>query len=209
MKKLIALALILASVFALCACGSSFPALSGSAKTDADPEPVETPSATASLNYVTVDITKDNFYDYFEFVEFPSYDIAVTESPDGLAQKVYAMSGFYLKDKYSIQVIRENNCSVRIGVKFDTLCFDQNRNITIDMNSLTYEVTGDPSNVYSYDGTIEGTTFIDGNSQLSYMLRLPTRFTYGTGLADDFSFITDNIEIVSVTGKLYLIETEY
>ena len=150
MKKLIALALILASVFALCACGSSFPALSGSAKTDADPEPVETPSATASLKYETVDITKDNFYDYFEFVEFPSYDIAVTEGPDGLAQKVYAMSGFYLKDKYSLQVIREENCIVRIGVKFDTLCFDHNRNITIDTDSLTYNVTGDPSRIMCY-----------------------------------------------------------
>ncbi|MCR4607844.1 MAG: hypothetical protein K5771_08985, partial [Oscillospiraceae bacterium] len=148
MKKLIALALILIYVFALCACGEAAPAASEPVVTEKIVEvekevPVipeeyarfkDVVDALVAEEYdkaqelieemkpapeiIEVKIDQDNFLDYFEYVEWNNKQIEKTS--DGKIKSAYFTPQYVLKAEYAIAQEKADECSVEVGVKYIT-----------------------------------------------------------------------------------------
>ena len=153
MKKLIAIALILAAVFALCACGQ--PVTVEKEVVKEVEKTVEVPvvpeeykkyqslidaleagdfdSATEIFEGLKpvpevppmkeVTITKDNFLDYFEYQQFPTTNLDFMRTSAGQITAVIAQSGFYLKEGYRIAHEKAAECKVEAGVKYQDSLF--------------------------------------------------------------------------------------
>ncbi len=188
MKKIISLILILASILPLCACG-------------------------ALKKKVQVEITKDNFFDYFEYVEFPELYVEYNTQKDsaGNVKSINFLSGYYLKDKYSIPLRKQQDCKVEAGVTYTMLLFEGNKGITVDLENHSYSVTGKQSRAERIDEMITGTTY-----QLTKPLRNKycISFSYTTSLGNGKTIndtryntcILTDIELVSASGTMYLYE---
>lgn len=145
--------------------------------------------------YEKVEITVDNFFDYFEIYEYVNWS-------KNSFDEVTSMSvsrAFTLKDEYYSRVPRIYN-EVAIEYKYKT----SNRNITVDWNNQTYSF-GDitKTNDYEYDHTTEmyHTTYNEvekygiGFNSIHYSI--DSSNDYITGYINDFEF-------TRIKGAIYL-----
>ena len=234
MKKRIALLLVLALIFALCACGQPqviekevektvevpvipeawqkyqklFDALKAEDYDGASeifegllPEPEGPPT-------VKVEITKDNFLDYFEFQQFPPNNLDFGRTSAGEITSVFGRSGFYLKEGYRVAHEMANDCKVEVGVKYKVSWFyNGNKGINVYPATCTYDITLKPNDVSDEDELIEGVFWIYPDGYEEYAVF----FKYGAQLSKEKNRSTliiepDGVELVSATGTLYLYE---
>lgn len=239
MKKLIAIVLILAAVFALCACGQ--PEVVEKEVVKEVEKTVEVPvvpeeykkyqslidaleagdfdSATEILEGLKpvpevppmreVTITKDNFFDYFEYQQFPPTNLNFMRRYAGQITGVIAQSGFYLKEGYRIAHEKAADCKVEAGVKYQVSWFYAgNKGINVDPANCRYDITLKANDVTDEDEMLEGSflSYPDGTEVYSLL------FTYQNQLFKDMkNAITqiiepDGVELVSASGTLYLYE---
>ncbi len=246
MKKLIALALILASVFALCACGEAAPA---AAPAPAAAEPVVTEKivevekevpvipeeyvpfkdlldALVAEDYdsaqtildelkpkpekpdvVEITITKDNFFDYFEFTSDFEPDRYIEKNSKGKVVTFWFHPAYVLKDGYRVIWDEEHENSIEVGVKYKVKYYwNPKKAITIDFDKLTYKVTGKANstdnrdemlNVYRY-------TLDDGSLSCYVHFNDTTFMTYQKNMAAS-TVPKKDIQFVSAKGTLYLL----
>lgn len=211
MKRLIALVLVLASLFALCACEAPAPAPAPAPSPTPAPEltpethaVIEEPASEHNTpSVIEVQITSENFFDYFEYFDFPESRTYEHKDSDGNITYLSAPSGFLLRKGYMLAEEMQDECSVEIEVRFDEHRFAHNGGITVDMDALTYSVTGRPSYVESYDEICTGTINFSPDTYYIY-IHCPT--TLGNGKDHStFIIIQDTIELVSASGTLYLV----
>lgn len=236
MKKIIALVLILASLFALCACGQQT-VTEKVVEKEVEKE-VEVPvipeeyekyqgliDALEAADYDTateiftgflpvpeaepvteVQITPENFFDYFEYQEFPADNLNFKRNTAGVIYELYAASGFYLKDGYKIAQEKAADCTAEVGVKYQVqLFYAGNKGINVDPANCSYEITLKANDVSDEDELIEGTyaLFPDGDEFYAFL------FDFGTQISSekdavDLIIDADSIELVSASGTLYL-----
>lgn len=222
MKKVIALTLVIAALSALAGCGApAIPSVSGPAQepasaetasetvSDADgseaPAPEAEPAQTApapAREIVEVAITAENFYDYFEFVEFPEGKLTIETTPDGERSRIIASSSFYLKDVYTVAEERADDCRVEAHVKYDRNTYYYiERALKVNLENCSYELlrnspnTNLPETSVAHDETLEG-TYQDGQ----YYVYLG----YDTVLNALSAKLIQNLKILSASGTLYL-----
>ena len=238
MKKLIAIALILAAVFALCACGQ--PEVVEKEVVKEVEKTVEVPvvpeeykkyqslidaleagdfdSATEIFEGLKpvpevppmkeVNITKDNFFDYFEYQQFPPTNLNFRRDSTGQITGVIAESGFYLKEGYRIAREKAADCKVEAGVKYqDSLFYAGNKGINVDPANCRYEITLKANDVVDRDEMLEGRflSYPDGTEIYALWFR------GGAMLSKEKDGLTqivepDGVELVSASGTLYLYE---
>ena len=230
MKKLIALALILASVFSLCACGEAAPAEPvvtekivevpafpeeyvpfkdlldalvaedyDSAQTILDelkPEPEVPP-------IVEVEITKDNFFDYFEYVCIPLYDTAEKDSQGNYTNVAFDVK-YVLKDNYIIAKEKQEDCSANSGVTFKLIWYPDNLKKTIDFETFEYKVKGSPY-ITNEDAMFKGRCAKKGD-KLSYEIPFYSGSIGSYCIGYINIQVYEDIELVSASGTLYLYE---
>lgn len=166
------------------------------------PEPEPIPS-------VEVTVTKENFLDYFEYVDIPELYIQKGTERDakGNITRVVVLSGFYLKPEYTPAEDKLGDCYVNVGIKWRLLAFKNNKGIQVDLENRSYTVTGKESFHRDYDDMINAWL-------LSYPDEAPRYgmiFSAATILSDGKTQETmikdpDSFEIVSVEGRLFLCE---
>ena len=198
MKRSLILILALALCISLCACGSPAPAAAPAVFEDTASEP-ETPP----IREVT--ITTENFFDYFEYVEFPENSKSVYIDSVGVLNNIRFDSGYYLKDGFVVAEEKQQDCAVEVGVKWKVQQFYRNKGIMVDLEAHSYEATGDPRFTYKFDEMKEGTVFRpEQDDPLSYHISF-YRTNLGNGNGND-TYIIIEVNFVSASGTLYLYE---
>ncbi len=163
------------------------------------PEPVLPPMAE-------VQITTENFLDYFEYVELPEQNRTAETDAEGKVTVVNLNSGYYLKDGYTIARERAADCSLQVGLKYELHWFYEGRNIKTDLENVSYTITGKEGSVMPCDSLIRA-QYVDylKDTEPFYYIRVA-----GTRLADknDATCLVpeENIELVSASGTLFLYE---
>ena len=229
MKKLIAIAIVLATVFALCACGAPTvvekvvevipdeyeqfkDVLDELFNEDFDgaqalieammPEPEPLPC-------VEVTITKENFFDYFEYVDIPEICIeqGTERDAEGNITRIVVLSGFYLKPEYTLTEEKVGECYVNIGLKWRLLGFKNNKGIKVDLENRSYTVTGKESYHRDYDDMRSACLLSYPGETPRYGILFSAATILSNGKVQE-SLIKDpeSFEIVSVEGRLYLSE---
>ncbi|MBO4297968.1 MAG: hypothetical protein J5998_04150, partial [Clostridia bacterium] len=235
MKRLLATALVLVSVFALCACGEA--AVEEKIETPAEVEaPVEEvpaipdeylkyqelvdaleakdyDAATAFVDALEpepvlppveeVEITTENFLDYFEYVQLPENNFWTESDSAGNVTAITFQSGYYLKDGYTVAPERAYDCSVEAGMKYDICWYYNNKKITVDLENHTYSTSWKPSDrdTMHSDKMCVG-TYRGGDQPFYYIGLSGTRLAAGK----DSSCLVpeENITLVSASGTLFL-----
>ena len=142
MKKAISLLLALVLCLSLCACGggndttktTEVPTTTTPATTEPEPTaPIET-----EPQYETVEITMDNWADYFEFVFIEDWEINGFGESEGYSCE-YRLK---LRDEYASK-INLQNLAITVEVAFkDVLSY-----ATFDLEKMEYTIDGDMSSV--------------------------------------------------------------
>ncbi len=136
MKKTIALLLALALCLSLCACGGGNET---PATTEATTEPIDTTPPTTETTapvetepqYETVEITMDNWMEYFEFVFIEDWQINGFGESEGYSY-VYQLK---LRDDYASK-INLQNIAITVEVAFKDVLSDA----TFDFEKMEYTV---------------------------------------------------------------------
>ncbi len=155
-----------------------------------------------------VKITTENFFDYFEYKEFPEENLWPEKDSAGILVSVSAFSGYYLKEEYTIAEERFEECKVEAGVKYAVQDYYYAKLIEADLDTLTYAVKGRPSWTHNEDMLIEGRYSHPNNNAPYYALL----FQWAACLTNDYKNHTstlipeDKVELVSASGTLYLYE---
>ena len=235
MKKIAALVLALALIFALCACGETT-----AAETVAETVKeirVEVPTVPeqyqkykdlvdaleagdydAALAFidgmapapelppsVEVQITTENFADYFEYREMPEPFRREETDADGNVILVFR-SGYYLKDGYTIAADKAGDCRVEVGLKYEQHWFYDGKNIQTDLENVSYTVRGKAEGVWECDRMCEASyvNFLVDTDPFFYVLVSETRLAENNG--NTCIIPEENIELVSAAGTLFLYE---
>ena len=158
---------------------------------------------------VEVKITAENFFDYFEYVEFPEDNTTIDRDSAGNVAGIWAKSGFYLKEIYTIAAEKNDECKVEIGVKYNCLMsrYAQNE-ITIDLENRSYTINKKLGYAESIDLLSNGECYLLTDAG-PYSYRIPIGRT--TQLANDTVnggiiciIDIDSFELAFASGLLYL-----
>lgn len=152
-----------------------------------------------------VEITKDNFFDYFEYLEFPADELSFHRTR-GLIDAVTARTGFYLKPEYRIAAEKLEDCMVEAEVKYGISWFYAgNKGINVDPEKCTYDITLKANDITDQQEALKGAflKYPDGTEE--YVLW----FSHGARLTKDRNSTTlviaaEGVELVSASGTLYL-----
>lgn len=153
-----------------------------------------------------VTITTENFLDYFEYKEFPENNTHPEKDSAGNLNAVWGISGYYLKDGFSLAKEEVNACSVEIGVKYNYLLFSRGKGITFDLENHTYTITGKATWTDKHDESRTGNPYQkEEGGPISYYVSF-NGLTYLTNDKDSTCQIISDIELVSASGTLYFYE---
>ena len=230
MKKLVAVVLILVAVFALCACGetqviekevektvevpvvpeawqkyqSIFDALEAEDFDSAqalieDMKPVpETPPI------VEVQITKENFFDYFEYVCEPQYEYAERDSKGNYTNVGFDVK-YVLKDEFSIAKEKIDECSVDSGVTFKFVWYSDSVKKTINFDTFEYTVKGGNPFISKEDAMFRGKC-VEKDDKTSYEIPFYSGSIGSYCIGYTGIQVYEDIKLVSASGTLYLYE---
>ncbi len=161
-----------------------------------EPEPVLPP-------FEEVEITTENFPDYFEYVELPENNIWTENDAEGNLMALHFRSGYYLKDGYTILAEKAADCRLDVGLLFELLWVRDGEAIETDFENGTYKVTGNlPEGMLS-------DMMLSGQYANNRQDAAPFYYVYvaETRLAkeDNNSCLIpeENIELVSASGTLF------
>ena len=234
MKKIVLFALLLALVFALCACGETVvKEIEKEVEVEVPTVPqeytgygelveaLEKGDYEAALAFIDrlepepevppikeVQITTENFPDYFEYIELPEKGRYNQTDADGNITAVSMNSGYYLKPEYTVAKEKAWDCSLEVGLKYALHWFHNGECIETDLENATYEITGKNKdfNVMSADRMCTGqyVNWWENTEPFYYVLVGNTRLT---DRHDSTCIIPEeDIELVSASGVLYLYE---
>ena len=162
-----------------------------------------------------VTITTENFLDYFEYVEFPEYELDIEKDSAGNPKKLYFRSGYCLKEGYIAPMEKLEDSELHVTARYDRLIFRNNEGIDVDLENRTYTITGEPSYSESLERSLplySRTIFDLGDPSPDYPFFEQCYYyvyvdsTILSGIADDSSAVITFPEIVSASGTLYLYE---
>ena len=228
MKRILVFAIVLSSLFSLCACGST-EIVEKEVKVEVPVIPEQYVKYQDLLdeleagNYeaaqariekmkpvpetppiIEVQITRDNFLDYFEFIEFNESFIHYEKDSSGKTKLVLCTPGFFLKSKYRFAEEKENECSIELGIKYNVLYFyPNNRAILCNLDDCTYEITGKPDRTDSEDTILKGRYY--GGEISTYGITNNVASSLSSNYSDQAAVVDkQTIEIVSASGMIYL-----
>ena len=152
---------------------------------------------------IEVKITKENFFDYFEFACVPKWENAEKDSQGNYTNVAFDVK-YVLKDGLAIAKEKSDECKVDAGVTFNLIWYPSNLTKTIDFETLEYEVNGSPF-ITSEDAMFKGKCKEESGKTL---FEIP--FYSGSIGSYCIGYINiqvyEDIELVSASGTLYLYE---
>lgn len=176
-RALVLLSLLLLSLFLLSGCGRQ--------KKDTPEEQDE----AAGPQIVEVKITPDNFYDYFEYKEYPSY----ATDEDGVINACNLSYGFSLRP--GLQAANDPNHKDTLLVRFTAEGVSQNGEYTIDFNTLKVSGTTWSEERETISETLS--FWPQGNRTISY--------PYGT-LSSSYVITFRSFNVTGVSGSIFLLQ---
>ena len=228
MKRLFALALILALAAGLCACGETTVIENVVEKTVEVPvvpeayirhkavldalnaDDYDTARAIIELSMpqpekpeaVEVEITTENFLDYFEYIEMPEYNLQIERLSSGEPAAIFAQPGYFLKEEYQLDPDRLGDNSVTAEVKYKYWIVDGS-SLTIDFENASYELD------HTLDASIDTLEVKTETMEAYYTtpwLHLCGRFR--EAILNEYvnyaATVVSPYELISASGTLYL-----
>ena len=156
-----------------------------------------------------VEITSDNFFDYFELKMDFEPGRYVEKDSNGKVTAFSMRSGYVLKDEYRIATDQDHQSNIEVGVKYKQFGYvDPKKSVNIDFDNFTYKVTAKKADwTENMDQLVEG--FLWGSEDGSvYYCVLFNASTYMTNKKNySVNVISEkSIEFQSASGTLYLYE---
>ena len=153
-----------------------------------------------------VEITEENFLDYFEYVELPEQGRSKHYDSKGNFAMVALNSGYYLKDGYTIAAEKAGDCRLEVGLKYGLYWYYNRSIITTDLENATYKAAGKAKYIMDCDRMCSGSyvNYIENTAPYYYIFVASTILAPKSG--STCLVPEDGIEIVSVSGTLYLYE---
>lgn len=148
-------------------------------------------------DYTVVEITNDNWQDYFEIKEV----VSVGKNAFGEIDQFRSDTSFRLKDTYG--VVNASLSSGGVEYQYVFTCQD----VTVDLENMTYELEGDVRNTSEHNNTTEPRYSSDANDVRYYGVSISgfTANELDKDLTDTVWRPTD-IEILRVQATLYLVK---
>ncbi len=154
-----------------------------------------------------VTITKENFFDYFEYIDIPDIYLSGTHrDSSGKITMILVLSGFYLKPGYAVAEERLDDCHVGIELKYHSLYFIGNQGIDVDLENRSYTITERPREYSLKQDMLAGRYFhYAENEPAMYGLTFPSTPVLSDGKTQ-FTTINDpeSFELLSAEGTLYM-----
>jgi len=207
MKKAISLLLVLVLCLSLCACGggNDTPETSGSIPGASTPDPtvpeasqvptapVPTDPEPTAAQWNTVQITVDNFYDYFK----PIQVVNVERNGFGVLECVYMFTHFVPRDGLSIDDTA-SKLSVQYGYEFNSyqLVTDPSTG-EITLGEVVYETS-----TYSEFTTTDFEYGFCHNGDLTFHAYIASAFTYSPEDTSIYTIWLDSIVLMDVMGTI-------
>lgn len=177
MKRFILIILALAVAAGCCACGRSGGRKSGAKHDAAERSPV-----------VEVEMTMENFYDYFEYHEFHS----PTKNDDGVTTSMQILYGFRLKDGYEAANLPEYRDTLKVDFKAEGLI--KEGDFTVDFETLEY--TGTETKISVEDISEDLVFWPKGNRTEIWAFGLYSK---------SYVMYFRKMEVTAVSGSIYLL----
>ena len=142
-------------------------------------------------------ITTDNFFDYFEFIRINSRDLTSKDS-QGNIKTLVRLVRYILKPEYSVAQERLSDCAVEVGVTYDEVAYVGSISpIDVDFDSFTFSTFQEP--IIEHEDKMIHADYFSNNNQY--------RMTIGSEhLSTEYVDLIENIELVSVSGTIYIYE---
>ena len=150
-------------------------------------EQEEEPDSPAGLPIVEVRLTPDNFYDYFDYKEYPSY----ATDEDGNINACNLSYGFALREGY--QAANDPDHKDTLRVSFTAEGVSQNGEYNVDFQTLQYSGTTWSEERETISDTLS--FWPQGNRTVSY--------PYGT-ISSSYIITFRSMNITAVSGSIYL-----
>ncbi|MDO4500739.1 MAG: hypothetical protein Q4B60_05620 [Erysipelotrichaceae bacterium] len=182
MKKLFAMLLVVAMCFSLVACGNSSE-MKETSKNDVSKESVTEGSSEETVK--TVEITTDNWQDYFEIVERAETIKNAFDEIDSMRQSAFIV----LKNGYEMV-----GYNTDITVEYNYIM--EWRHVEIDIEKGVLTIGELASNLESQEM----------NGMITNIFESETSLIDGYGRSGDAQTVPTNIEITRIQGTLYYSE---
>lgn len=235
MKKIAVLALVLALLTLLCACGETVVTeiekeVEKTVEVPTVPEEylgyqelvdaLEAGDYEAAMAFINelergpvppikeVEITTENFLDYFEYVEFPEQGRSEEKDEQGNVTLVAFNSGYYLKDGFTVAKEKAWDCSLKVGLKYELHWYRKGKKIVTDLENYSYKVSGPPNerDIMEGDKMVSG-QYVNWRENTEPYYYVPVSGTRLSDKSDDTCIVpVDRVELVSASGTLYLYE---
>lgn len=148
-------------------------------------------------DYSVVEITNDNWQDYFEIKEV----ISVKENPFGEISQFYGYTYFVLKDTCGVANVALSSGGVEC--QFVSACQD----VTVDLTNLTYAPVGEVHNTSQRNRTSEWSSSTDFNGVRYYGASIDSFWVHDVDKSlTDTVWRPVDIEILRVQGTLYIVK---
>ena len=148
-------------------------------------------------DYTVVDITNDNWQDYFEVKEV----LFTKKNAFGEINEFWGYTYFRLKDTYS--TINPTLSSGGTEYQYVSTCQD----ITVDLDNMTYVPVGKVRNTADRNNTMEWRLSTDSNSAEYYGVSIGSFFVYDVDKElTDTAWRPTNIQILRTQGTLYIVK---
>ena len=144
--------------------------------------------ASAGPQIVEVRLNADNFYDFFDYKEYPSY----ATDEDGNINACNLSYGFALREGY--QAANDPDHKDTLRVSFTAEGVSQNGEYSVDYQTLQYSGTTWSEERETISDTL--TFWPQGNRTISY--------PYGT-ISSSYIIMFRSMNVTSVTGSIFLL----
>ncbi len=176
MKRVFILMLTVFLAVSFCACGKTGRRKNSAGHDPADRSPV-----------IEVEMTMDNFYDYFEYHEFRS----PTKNDDGVTTSMQILYGFRLKEGYEAADLSEYKDTLQVDFKAEGLI--KEGDFTVDFESL------------EYSGTETKISVVDVSEDLIFWPKGNRTEIWAFGLySKSYVMYFKTFEVTAVKGSIYL-----
>ena len=152
-------------------------------------------------NITKVEINEDNFFDYFEYVEFPEQFLVREYDTTGELSRIIASSCFMLRDRYRIAEARAGDCKADLHMTYTRVGYRLvEKAIDIKVKSCSYEIISKrpPYETNYHNEMLSGACLDDG----TYYIWLGSDTVLNSVSAK--LILEDSFELLYVSGTLYL-----
>ena len=147
--------------------------------------------------YEKHEITKDNWQEYFEKAEV----ITTSENAFGEINEFRVEMLFKLREKYSAINFDLSKCAIEYK------SFSVSRDVTVNLDNLSYSLSGDVQNTANNDHTSQLVRMTDENKKENYVFKLGGFNVYEVNKSlTSVTWVPIEHEVIRIEGTLYIVK---